>query len=181
MTETNDTLFLSTAMKQFVLHWGEMGTRWGVNRSVAQVHALLYLSPEPLSADVISTSLGIARSNVSGCLKELQSWNLAVLTHKLGDRRDHFETSKDPWELFSIITEERKKREIDPVRPAMGRIVDEMTNDGTPEQVQTHIREMRDFIETTTKWYEQMRTVPRTTQKRLIRMGLGVLKFLPKG
>src|SRR5881628_1159381 len=100
--------------QKFVLHWGEMGTRWGINRTVAQIHALLYISPRPLNAEEIAETLGVARSNVSNSLKELQGWGIVKLVHVMGDRRDHFESLKDVWEMFRIVLDERKKREIDP-------------------------------------------------------------------
>ena len=105
---------LSGATREFVLHWGEMGTRWGVNRTVAQAHALLYLSPEPLTAEEIAETLSVARSNVSTSLKELQSWKLAQVVHRMGDRRDYFRTSHDVWELFMTVIEQRVEREIEP-------------------------------------------------------------------
>src|SRR6202140_1831592 len=105
---------LSPVAQKFILHWGEMGTRWGINRTVAQVHALLFLSPQPLPADEISTTLAVARSNVSTCLRELQGWGIVRVVHVLGDRRAHFESLKDVWEIFRIVSEERKRREIDP-------------------------------------------------------------------
>src|SRR5215470_2262031 len=105
---------LTPIMERYILHWGEMGTRWGVNRSVAQIHALLYLSSTPLTAEEIADTLGLARSNVSNSLHELQGWGLISLTHLFGDRRDHFEAKTDLWELLLTIVEERKRREIDP-------------------------------------------------------------------
>src|SRR6187455_1351360 len=105
---------LSAVQRKFVLHWGEMGTRWGVNRTVAQVHALLYLSPNPLNADDIVETLEVARSNVSTSLKELQGWGIVRLVHVQGDKRDHFESMKDVWEMFRVVMDERKKREFDP-------------------------------------------------------------------
>ena len=105
---------LPAVEQKFVLHWGEMGTRWGINRTVAQIHALLYISPKPLHAEEIAETLGVARSNVSTSLKELQGWGIVKLTHVLGDKRDHFEALKDVWEMFRIVLDERKRREIDP-------------------------------------------------------------------
>ena len=105
---------LSQAVEGFVLHWGEMGTKWGVNRTVAQIHALLYLSPEPLHAEQIADTLTVARSNVSNSLRELQGWGIVKVVHVMGDRRDHYESMKDVWEMFRVILDERKKREIDP-------------------------------------------------------------------
>src|SRR5687767_731583 len=105
---------LSDIQQKFILHWGEMGTRWGINRTVAQIHALLFLSPEPLHAEEIAETLGVARSNVSTSLRELQGWGIVRVVHQLGDRRDHFESLKDVWELFQVIADQRKRREIDP-------------------------------------------------------------------
>src|SRR5947207_13777341 len=105
---------LSPVAQKFILHWGEMGTRWGINRTVAQIHALLFLSPRPLPAEEIAVTLGIARSHVSNSLRELQNWGIVRVVHVAGDRRDHFESMKDVFEMFRVIARERKKREIDP-------------------------------------------------------------------
>src|SRR2546428_8644035 len=110
---------LSPVKQKFILHWGEMGTRWGINRTVAQIHALLYLSRKPLHAEEIARTLSVARSNVSTSLRELQNWGIVKVVHVLGDRRDHFEAGKDVWEIFGIILEERKRREIDPTLPLL--------------------------------------------------------------
>src|SRR5678815_1007135 len=112
MTETMTQL--SPVQQKFILHWGEMGTRWGINRTVAQIHALLDLAPQPLNAEQISETLGVARSNVSTSLKELQGWGIVKLVHVLGDKRDHFESMKDVWEMCRVVLDERKRREIDP-------------------------------------------------------------------
>src|SRR5689334_25059566 len=109
-----NTVTLKPIQEKFILHWGEMGTRWGINRTVAQIHALLFLSPKPLNAEEIAETLGVARSNVSNSLKELQGWGIVRVVHVMGDRRDHFESLKDVWEMFRTITDERKKRETDP-------------------------------------------------------------------
>src|SRR5467141_3382722 len=105
---------LTPVEQRFVLHWGEMGTRWGINRTVAQVHALLFISPKPLPAEEIANTLAVARSNVSTSLRELQGWGIVRVAHVLGDRRDYFESMRDVWEMFRIILEERKRREVDP-------------------------------------------------------------------
>src|SRR5260221_1800781 len=105
---------LTPIQQKFILHWGEMGTRWGINRTVAQIHALLYISPKPLNAEEIAETLAVARSNVSTSLKELQGWGIVKMVHVLGDKRDHFESMKDVWELFRVVLDERKRREIDP-------------------------------------------------------------------
>src|ERR1700742_3113484 len=105
---------LTPIQQKFILHWGEMGTRWGINRTVAQIHALLYISPRPLHAEEIVEALGVARSNVSTSLKELQGWGIVRMVHVLGDKRDHFESMKDVWDMFRVVLDERKRREIDP-------------------------------------------------------------------
>src|SRR5438045_8552282 len=105
---------LPPVAQKFILHWGEMGTRWGINRTVAQVHALLFLSEKPLPADEIAKTLGVARSNISTSLHELQNWGIVRVVHVIGDRRDHFESMKDVFAMFRIIARERKRREIEP-------------------------------------------------------------------
>src|SRR6201993_1563522 len=105
---------LAPISEKFILHWGEMGARWGINRTVAQIHALLYLSAKPLHAEEIVETLGVARSNVSTSLKELQGWGIVRMVHVMGDKRDHFESMKDVWEMFRAVLDERKRREIDP-------------------------------------------------------------------
>src|ERR1700751_545743 len=117
---------LTPVAQKFVLHWGEMGTRWGINRPVAQVHALLFLAPRPLPADEIAETLAVARSNVSTSLRELQGWRIVRVVHLLGDRRDHFESIKDVWEIFRIVSEERKRREIDPTLRVLEECVQEL-------------------------------------------------------
>src|ERR1043165_5757380 len=116
---------LTPVMERFILHWGEMGGRWGINRSVAQVHALLMLTPKPLPADEIGETLNVARSNVSTSLKELQGWSLVRVVHVFGDRREHFETLRDVWEMFLVIMRERKKRELDPTLATLRDCVEE--------------------------------------------------------
>ena len=118
-------MILTDSTKQFILHWGEMGTRWGVNRTVAQVHALLYLSPEPLTAEDIAETLSVARSNVSTSLKELQNWNLVQIDSRIGDRRDFFQTSADVWALFLTVVEQRVEREIIPTLTMLRRCATE--------------------------------------------------------
>src|SRR5262250_2057137 len=120
---------MAPVTQRFVLHWGEMGARWGINRTVAQIHALLYLSPKPLNAEEIAETLGVARSNVSNSLKELQGWGIVRVVHVLGDRRDHFESIKDVWDIFRIVAEERKRREIDPTLRVIGECVEELKKD----------------------------------------------------
>src|SRR5574337_1153702 len=124
---------LTPVAQKFILHWGEMATRWGINRTVAQVHALLYISPRPLHAEEITKTLGVARSNVSTSLRELQSWGIVRVVHVLGDRRDHFESMKDVWEMFQVILDQRKRREIDPTLRVLQQCVAELEKGGAPD------------------------------------------------
>lgn len=171
---------LTSAMENTILHWGEMGSRWGVNRSIAQIHALLYLSTEPLTADEITETLGIARSNVSTSLRELQSWQLITLTHALGDRRDHFEAKTDLWEVLLIILEQRKKREIDPTVSTLRKCALDAQEDGTPPEVRARLNDMLQFGETLTVWYEQVSRLPTNTLVKLMHMGARISKFVKR-
>ena len=152
---------LTPVAQKFILHWGEMGTKWGINRTVAQVHALLFLSPKPLPADEISTTLSVARSNVSTSLRELQGWGIVRVVHVLGDRRDHFETSKDVWEIFRTVSEERKRREIDPTLRVLNECVQEVKTGG---QEDAHTRErlesMLEFLTTMSGLFEEILRMP---------------------
>src|SRR5262245_15323000 len=175
--ETTDKQPLAGTRQKFVLHWGEMGTRWGVNRTVAQVHALLYLSPRPLNADDIVDTLGVARSNVSTSLKELQGWGIVKLVHVLGDKRDHFESMKDVWEMFRIVMDERKKREFDPtMRMLQDCIAEAETDKSTDAYTQERLRELHKFFETTTAWYGHVRRWPTATLLKFMKAGDRVLK-----
>lgn len=147
--------------QKFILHWGEMGTRWGINRTVAQIHALLYLSPKPLTAEEIAAALSVARSNVSTSLRELQGWGIVKVVHVLGDRRDHFESMKDVWEMFQIIVEERKRREVDPTIAMLQACCAEAANAGKPEE-HTHeaLAKMLAFFDTMSAAYEEVRRIP---------------------
>src|SRR5580704_15230010 len=141
---------LSPVQQKFILHWGEMGTRWGINRTVAQTHALLFISPNPLNADDIVETLGVARSNVSTSLKELQSWGIIKMVHTLGDKRDHFESMKDVWELFRVVLNERKRREIDPTTQMLNECIAEAEKDKSDDKyTEERLRELRDFFEIT--------------------------------
>ncbi len=172
---------LTSTQQKFILHWGEMGSRWGVNRTVAQIHALLYLSQEPLNAETISETLGVARSNVSTSLKELQSWGLVKIVHAMGDRRDYFESHKDVWDIFMIILEERKRRELDPTMTILRECVMEGENDkSTAPEVKARIEHTLEFIEQLTGWYEQMKRLDRKTLTKLINMGAKIQGLLGK-
>jgi DNA-binding transcriptional regulator GbsR (MarR family) len=167
---------LSPAHERFVLHWGEMGTKWGVNRTVAQVHALLYLSSKPLNADDIVETLKVARSNVSNSLKELQGWGIVHVTHVIHDKRDHFEAKTDVWDLFQTIADARKRREIDPTRALLREMLEQ------PKSLDAHTRErleaMSEFFETTGSWYEQVSRWPRPMLQKLLRLGDKLAKFI---
>lgn len=170
---------LTPIMEKFIVHWGEMGTRWGVNRTVAQIHALLYLSPRPLNAEEISETLSVARSNVSTSIKELMSWRLVKVVHVLGDRRDHFESLKDLWEIFNRVVDERKKREIDPTLTILRQCELEAESDKeTPAEVKQRITAMTEFLETVSVWYDQMRGVPKSTIMKLMKLGSKITKLL---
>lgn len=172
---------LTAGQKKFVLHWGELGTRWGLSRSVAQIHALLYLSPRPLTAEQVSALLSIARSNVSTSLRELQGWGLVRLVHEMGDRRDRFDTIHDVWEMFTIIVEERKRREIDPTIAVLRECSTEIDRN-TPEdkEARKRIREMLAFFEQATTVYEEFRGLPGGVLRQLWKLK-GNLKRLFSG
>jgi DNA-binding transcriptional regulator GbsR (MarR family) len=168
--------------KAFLLHWGEMGTHWGVNRSVAQVHALLYLSDKPLDADTIVQALGLARSNVSTALKELQGYGIVRRVHVEGDRRDHFVAETDLWEMLMRISSERKRREIDPTIALLAELSERLAADkDAPAYVRERITRMHEFISTLTNWYDQVRTLPKPTLVTLMKLGGRVAKFIPRG
>jgi DNA-binding transcriptional regulator GbsR (MarR family) len=172
---------LSPVIEKVVLHWGEMGARWGVNRSVAQIHALLWLTGRPMSAEEIAEALGIARSNVSTSLDELQTYRLATLVHVIGDRRNFYESKGDTWDVVQTIVDERKKREIDPTLDVLRAARDLSEDDPeTPPDVRRRVNEMLSFIERMTGWYEQMRRVPRPTLQRIIKLGSGIVRLISK-
>jgi DNA-binding transcriptional regulator GbsR (MarR family) len=170
---------LPPVIEKIVLHWGEMGARWGVNRSVAQIHALLWLIGRPMNAEEIAETLGIARSNASTSLEELQTYRLVTLVHTIGDRRNYYEAKGDTWDVVQTIVDERKKREIDPTLEVLRAARDlAATDEETPPDVKHRVLEMLGFIERMTGWYEQMRRVPRPMLQRLIKMGAGVARLI---
>lgn len=170
---------LSPTAQKFVLHWGEMGTRWGVNRTVAQIHALLYLSERPLTADDIVETLGVARSNVSNSLKELQSWKLVRVSHVLGDRRDHFQALQDVWEIFRVILEERKRREIDPTLTVLRECAIEGEADkGLDAATLARMQAVLEFLEMLSASFQDYQHLPPQTLQRFLKMGGKVARFL---
>lgn len=174
-------MVLSEPAREFILHWGEMGARWGVNRTVAQVHALLYLSPEPLTAEEIAEKLSVARSNVSTSLKELQNWSLVQVDSRIGDRRDYFRTSSDVWNLFLTVVEQRVEREILPTLNMLKRCVAD-ARAARPAQpvVAARIAAMQVFLEEIHGWYLQIKKLPPATLHSLISIGSGITRLLPK-
>jgi DNA-binding transcriptional regulator GbsR (MarR family) len=179
MSETTKSL-LSPAAQKFILHWGEMGTRWGVNRTVAQIHALLFLSPKPLEAEEIARTLSVARSNVSTSLRELQGWRIVRSVSVLGDRRQHFESLKDVWEMFHIIVEERKRREFDPTIAVVRECLAQAgKTEGTGEiYARERMAEMLEFVSTMSGLFEEFRELSPSTMKRLAKLRGGVRNLL---
>jgi DNA-binding transcriptional regulator GbsR (MarR family) len=166
--------------KAFILHWGEMGTHWGVNRSVSQLHALLYLSDRPLHAEEIVEQLGLARSNVSTGLKELQGYGIVRRVHVQGDRRDHFVAETDLWDMLMRIAAERKKREIDPTLAFLAELSARLKEDSSaPPHVRERITRMHEFMSTLGTWYEQVRVLPKATLVTLMKLGSKVARFIP--
>ena len=180
MTERTVAKKLPTAVERFVLHWGDMGDRWGVNRSVSQIHGLLYLSEHPLTAEDIADQLGMARSNVSNSLKELLSWELVRRVPIMGDRRDYFEAETDIWEIAARIAAGRKQREIDPALGALRACVAEAAGDSRISPVaKARLKDMLQFTETVDGWFAQMLTVPRSKLISLMRLGVKIFSYLP--
>ncbi len=162
---------LSPVARKFILHWGEMGTRWGVNRTVAQIHALLYLSERPLHAEEICESLGLARSNVSTSLRELQNWGIVKIIHLRGDRRDHFESIHDVWELFRVIASERKRRELDPSIAVLRECVAEAEKGQNADPVTlARLKDMAEFFEVAASGYHRLNQLPAKSVRHLARM-----------
>jgi len=173
---------LSPVQQKFVLHWGEMGTRWGINRTVAQIHALLYITPKPLNAEEIAETLDVARSNVSNSLRELQGWRIVKLVHVLGDKRDHFESMKNVWEMFRIVLDERKRREIDPTMAILEEcIADAGKEKDTDKNTEERLRELHRFFQTTTAWYSQVAKLPASALVKFLSTGDKLLKSIGIG
>lgn len=171
---------LTKTAREFILHWGEMGSRWGVNRTVAQVHALLYLAPEPLAAEDIAEALSVARSNVSSSLRELQNWQLASASHRMGDRREFFSTSHDVWQLFLTVVQQRVEREIEPTIAILDRLAAEARAE-KQAGVTERIASLHGFLKELHGWYQQMAKLPPETQRNLIHIGARITNWLPAG
>jgi DNA-binding transcriptional regulator GbsR (MarR family) len=184
MTETTarTTSRLPAAVQEFVLRWGDLGGQWGVNRSVAQIQALLYLSDRPLTAEDIAEELGIARSNVSNSIRELITWKLVRRVPVLGDRRDHYEAEADLWQILTRIAQGRKEREIDPAVVAIHKALESADGDPRISKVAlTRLHEMQTFLTTLDNWFGQMLAVSPSTLMRLIKLGSRVVNLLNLG
>lgn len=169
---------LTPLQEKFVLHWGEMGNRWGVNRTIGQIHALLYLSERPLNAEEISETLNVARSNVSTSIKELQSYGLIRIAHVMGDRRDHFEALQDVWQMFKQVVEERRRREIDPTISMLRNALLEAPASRHETRTQEKMRRMLDFLETGSAWMDEMHKLSPESLMKLLRMGSKIQRFI---
>lgn len=172
---------LSPLAQKFILHFGEMGSRWGINRTVGQIYALLYVSNRPLNADEIAEHLEFSRSNVSMGLKELQSWRLVKLLHQPNDRREYFEPPKDVWDIFKALLEERRRREVE---PTLSMLRDAMLESASTEEdryAQERMREMYELIELSSSWFDDVQRLSPDTLASLMKMGSTVKKLLDAG
>lgn len=172
---------LSPLAQKFILHFGEMGSRWGINRTVGQIYALLYVSNRPLNADEIAEHLEFSRSNVSMGLKELQSWRLVKLLHQPNDRREYFEPPKDVWDIFKALLEERRRREVE---PTLSMLRDAMLESASTEEdryAQERMREMYELIELSSSWFDDVQRLSPETLASLMKMGATVKKLLDVG
>ena len=172
------TLKLNPTTEKFILHWGEMGSQWGVNRTMSQIHALLYIVGKPMNAEEICDTLVVARSNVSTSIKELQNWGLVQKVSILGDRRDHFTTNTDVWELARIIVVERQKRELDPTVQFLQTLMESPEFEQENPEVQARINETQEFVSTLTSWSTEMLKLPTKTLKKVLKLGASVKKLL---
>lgn len=169
---------LNPIAQRFVLHWGEMGSKWGVNRTVSQIHALLYLAGKPMPADEIAETLEVARSNVSNSIKELQNWNLIHVVHMMGDRRDHFATSTDVWELFRTVVSERKEREFDPTISVLRDCLTSKDILKEEAEVQERIKDTLALMEALSTWGDQMLKLDPATLMKVMKLGAKIQNLL---
>ena len=172
---------LTPTSERFVLHWGEMGARWGINRTVAQVHALLYLAERPLHAEEICDTLSVARSNVSISLKELQAWGVVRVAHVLGDRRDHFECVQDVWEMFRAVLDARMKREVEPTLETLRECAKDAEGGRGNRHEAQRLQEMLEFFEALSEWHANIRNLPTPALKRFARLGGRIGDWLRPG
>jgi DNA-binding transcriptional regulator GbsR (MarR family) len=171
---------LSPTVSRFVLHWGEMGSRWGVNRTMSQIHALLFIAGRPMHAEEIVEALEVARSNVSTSLRELQGWGLVRLVHLSGDRRDHYETSSHVWELMRTIVKERQRREISPTIGVLQQLLADPAIRQEPAAVKLRLEQTLDLLDTLTVWSEEMLKLDTETLTQVLKLGARIKKLLAK-
>jgi DNA-binding transcriptional regulator GbsR (MarR family) len=169
--ESSEKIQLSELGNQFILHWGEMGARWGINRTVSQIHAFLYFIGKPANAEQIADTLQVARSNVSNSLKELQNWHLVRITHMMGDRRDYFETSLDIWELFRTVITERKAREFNPTVQFLERYLSENTFNNNELEAKKRVQDMLELMKTLSIWGDEMIKLKPETLTKIMKYG----------
>jgi DNA-binding transcriptional regulator GbsR (MarR family) len=172
---------LNPVAERFILHWGEMGSKWGVNRTVSQIHALLYLAGKPLPADEIADTLGVARSNVSNSLKELQNWKLVKVAHMMGDRRDHFETSTDVWELFRVVVQQRKEREFDPTIGVLRDCLDSPDIGKEDKATKQRIQDTLGLMESLSAWGDEMLRLEPSTLMKVMKLGAKIQSLIRSG
>ena len=164
--------------RQFIAHFGEMGSKWGINRTVGQIYALIFLSERALNADEIAEQLEFSRSNVSMGLKELQSWRLVRLRHQAGDRREYFEAPSDVWEIFRVLAEERRRREIEPTLSMLRNALLEKPGSEAERHAQERMREMHELIDRLMKWFDDVQRLAPETAMQLMGMGAAVTRVL---
>lgn len=172
---------LTPIRRRFILHWGEMGSRWGVNRTVAQIHALLFLAGQPMHAEEISDTLGVARSNVSNSLRELLSYRLVSITHLLGDRRDHYETSYDVWDLFRTVVRERKQREFDPTVDMLEACIADPAFKREDDDVKERIEDTLELMTALSAWGDEMLRLDPATMMKIMKLGSRIQKLIRDG
>lgn len=169
---------LTRAQQKFITHWGSMGTQWGINRTVAQIHALLFVSPQPLPAEDIAEALGVARSNVSNSIRELQNWGIIRSAPVMGDRREHFETIADVWELFRIVLEKRKRKEFDPTLELLRECLAEANQNPADTYTRGRLAELLGFFETMGAWFDQIRKLPNSVLITFVKSGEKLVSLL---
>jgi DNA-binding transcriptional regulator GbsR (MarR family) len=171
---------LTDVQRQYILHWGEMGTRWGINRTVAQIHALLYLFPKPMSAEEIAQTLNVARSNVSTSIRELETWGIVRAVHVLGERKEHYESIKDVWEMFRLIIEQRKRREVDPTLQMLRGCLAESGTAGGDAYTRERLESMTEFFEAANSAYGELSQISLPVLRRVLGMRGKIRKLLSK-
>ena len=169
---------LPPLIQSFVLHFGEMGSRWGINRTVGQIYALLFVAQRPLNADELVAQLGLSRSNVSMGLKELESWRLVRLSHLPGDRREYYAAPEDVWAIFRTLAEERQRREVEPTLSVLRDAILASPTSAEERHAQARMRQMHDLIELLTTWFADVRKLTPSTQQQLLKMGGAVVRLL---